>query len=105
MIKELTKESFGEFISSESKVLVDFWATWCGPCQIQGKMLHEAAEQDPAFGAKVGKINVDEAQQLSVTYGIRSIPTLLLFKGGQVVDTAIGALAKNELKALIDKNL
>ena len=101
MIKELTTESFQGFISSESKVLVDFWATWCGPCQMQGKMLHEAAEQDPAFGAKVGKVNVDNAQQLAVNLGIDAIPALIVFQKGKEVTRFVGVQDIAKLKAAL----
>ena len=101
MIKELTTESFQEFIASESKVLVDFWATWCGPCQMQGKMLHEAAEQDPAFGAKVGKVNVDNAQQLVVNLGIDAIPALIVFQNGKEVTRFVGVQDIAKLKAAL----
>ncbi len=98
MIKELTTESFKEFISSDSKVLVDFWATWCGPCQMQGKMLHQAAEEDTAFGAKVGKVNVDNAQKLAVDLGIDAIPALIVFQNGKEVTRFVGVQTIDKLK-------
>ena len=98
MIKELTTESFKEFISSDSKVLVDFWATWCGPCQMQGKLLHQAAEEDAAFGAKVGKVNVDNAQKLAVDLGIDAIPALIVFQTGKEVTRFIGVQDIAKLK-------
>ena len=101
MIKELTTENFQEFISSEYKVLVDFWATWCGPCQMQGKMLHEAAEQDAAFGAKIGKVNVDNAQQLAISLGIDAIPALIVFQKGKEVTRFVGVQDITKLKAAL----
>ena len=101
MIKELTTESFKEFISSDNKVLVDFWATWCGPCQMQGKMLHQAAEEDAAFGAKVGKVNVDNAQKLAVDLGIDAIPALIVFQNGKEVTRFVGVQDIAKLKAAL----
>ena len=101
MIMELTTESFKEFISSDSKVLVDFWATWCGPCQMQGKMLHQAAEEDAAFGAKVGKVNVDNAQKLAVDLGIDAIPALIVFQNGKEVTRFVGVQDIGKLKAAL----
>ena len=83
------------------QVLVDFWATWCGPCQMQGKMLHEAAEQDPAFGAKVGKVNVDNAQKLAVNLGIDAIPALIVFQNGKEVTRFVGVQDIAKLKAAL----
>ena len=98
---DLTKESFQEFISSDSKVLVDFWATWCGPCQMQGKMLHQAAEEDAAFGAKVGKLNVDDAVAIAMELGISSIPTIMVVKNGEITFKQPGLMQKAQLEALL----
>ena len=75
-------------LQSEKPVLVDFWATWCGPCQLQGPVLAEFAEKQEAI--LVGKVNVDEEPVLASRYGISSIPTMILFKDGQAVDTLVG---------------
>ena len=99
---DLTKDSFQEFISSDSKVLVDFWATWCGPCQMQGKMLHQAAEEDAAFGAKVGKLNVDDAQKLAADLGIDAIPALIVFQKGKEVTRFVGVQDIAKLKAALE---
>ena len=99
---DFTKESFPEFISSDSKVLVDFWATWCGPCQMQGKMLHQAAEEDAAFGAKVGKLNVDDAQKLAADLGIDAIPALIVFQKGKEVTRFVGVQDIAKLKAALE---
>ena len=101
-MKDLTKESFLEFISSEKKVLVDFWATWCGPCQMQGKRLHEAAEADAAFGARIGKVNVDNEQQLAVSLQIDAIPALIVFQKGKEVERFVGVQDIARLKAALD---
>lgn len=75
-------------LQSEKPVLVDFWATWCGPCRLQGPVLAEFAEKQEAI--LVGKVNVDEEPVLASRYGISSIPTMILFKDGQAVDTLVG---------------
>jgi len=94
---EITTDNFEEVVlNSDKPVLVDFWAAWCGPCRMVGPVVEEIAGEY-ADTAAVGKVDVDANQQLSIQYGIRSIPALLIFKGGEVVDTVIGAVPKNVL--------
>ncbi|HXC37153.1 MAG TPA: thioredoxin [Candidatus Acidoferrales bacterium] len=102
LIVTLTQENFEtEVLKSPKPVLVDFWAEWCGPCKMIGPLLDElAAEYDGKV--KIGKINTDEQQQLASQYGISSIPTLLFFKNGQVVNQMIGARSKRDFKAALD---
>ena len=83
-----------EVINSEIPVLIDFWAAWCGPCRMIAPIVEELAEEyDGKF--KIGKLDVDDNQQTAIKYGVRSIPTVLLFKGGEVKETIIGAVPKN----------
>lgn len=102
LIVTLTQENFTtEVLQSPKPVLVDFWAEWCGPCKMIAPLLEElAAEYDGKV--KIGKINTDEQQQLASQYGINSIPTLLFFKNGQVVNQMIGARGKRDFKAALD---
>ena len=85
-----------EVLKSETPVLVDFWATWCGPCKAIAPAVDEIAREYKGK-LKVGKVDIDQHQQVAQKFGIRSIPTLLVFKGGRVVDTIVGAVPKSKL--------
>jgi thioredoxin len=91
-----------EVLKSDIPVLVDFWAVWCGPCKAIAPTVEELAKQYKGK-VKVAKMDVDEHQQVPQQYGIRSIPTLLLFKGGRVVDTIIGAVPRAKLEESLKK--
>ncbi len=104
-IKVLTKSNFEQIVvNSDMPVLVDFWASWCGPCRAVAPVMEELSEE---YGDKVviGKVNVDEEGDLSAKFRIMSIPTIMLFKGGQVVDKVVGARSKNEFAQMLDKNV
>ena len=93
-----------EVLKSDKPVLVDFWAEWCGPCRMIGPLVEELANEY-AGKAVIGKLNVDENPGVATKYGIRSIPTLLVFKGGEVVDKIVGAVPKTMLAQKIDAQL
>ncbi len=93
-----------EVLKSDIPVLVDFWAVWCGPCKAVAPAVEELAKQYKGK-VKIAKMDVDEHQQVPQQYGIRSIPTLLLFKGGRVVDTIVGAVPKSKLEDSLKKAL
>lgn len=98
MAKVITSQNFEEEVLKSAKpVLVDFWATWCGPCRRQGPIIDELAEE----GYAVGKVDVDQEQDLAQKYQVMSIPTLLIFKDGKEVNRMVGLTPKNTLKELL----
>jgi thioredoxin 1 len=104
-IHHITDDTFeAEVLQSEQPVLVDYWAEWCGPCKMIAPILEEVATEY-ADRLKVAKVNIDDNQATPAKFGIRGIPTLMLFKNGNVEATKVGALSKSQLTAFIDSNL
>ena len=104
-ITHVSKDTFEtDVIGSERPVLVDYWAEWCGPCKMIAPILDEIADE---YGEKVKvcKVNVDENQETAAKYSVRGIPTLMLFKNGEVEATKVGALSKSQLAAFLDSHL
>jgi len=101
-----TEENFErEALQSTVPVFIDFWAPWCGPCQMMGPMVEELANEYPAEKVKIGKVNVDESQALAGKYEVMSIPTFLIIKNGAVADKIVGGVTKERLKEMIDRNI
>jgi len=105
LIRHVSDASFEQdVLQADSAVLVDFWAEWCGPCRMVAPLLDEIAGQY-AGRLEVVKLNVDDNQQVPARLGVRGIPTLMIFKKGQLVATKVGALPKNQLVAFVDAHL
>ncbi len=104
-ITHVTDQSFEpEVLKSDVPVLVDYWAEWCGPCKAVAPVLDEVA-REYSGKLKIAKLNVDENQEIPKKYGIRGIPTLMLFKNGNIEATKVGALSKSQLTAFLDSNI
>lgn len=106
MTHVFTDNSFEtEVLKSKIPVFVDFWAPWCGPCQQMGPIVEELAIEYGEERVKIGKLNVDENQAIAGKYNVMSIPSFLLFKNGEVIDTVVGGVQKEKLKNMIEKHI
>jgi len=102
MAMEFNKDNFEEILKSEQPVLVDFWAPWCGPCQMMGPIIEELSSE-MGEKAKIGKVNIDENPAIAEKYGIMSIPTIIIFKKGEIAKQMIGVQSKENLKEELSK--
>lgn len=101
MALQITDQNFSEYLNSEKLLIVDFWATWCGPCRMVAPIIDELATEYEGK-VNIGKCDVDENNQLPGQYGVRNIPTIIFVKNGEVVKKLVGAQSKNDLKKEID---
>ncbi len=102
MGKVVTNSNFSEILSTDQPVLVDFWATWCGPCRMLSPTVDEIADEYEGR-VVVAKCNVDDSDEIAMQYRVRNIPTLIFFKGGQQVDKLVGLVSKKEITDILDK--
>ena len=103
MAAEFTSDNFeSEVLTADAPVVVDFWAPWCSPCRQISPIIDELANENSEV--KIGKLNVDDAQDIAMNYGVASIPTILLFKGGEVIERIQGVTSKSKLQELIDSH-
>ena len=105
-IVEITDQNFTEEIDTQDGLsVVDFWAAWCGPCRLVAPIVEKLAEDYAEEGLRVGKLDVDQNQEIASRFGVRSIPTILFFKDGELVDQVIGLVPRTQLEELIQKHL
>jgi thioredoxin 1 len=103
-VQHITDSTFDETVNAGKPVFLDFWAPWCGPCRMIGPIVEDLA---PSYQGKavIGKVNVDDNPEIAQKFGVTSIPTLMMFKNGKLVDRAVGVMPKGALQQFIDKNL
>jgi thioredoxin 1 len=103
-VQQITDADFESVVNAGKPVFIDFWAPWCGPCRIVGPIVEELA---PSYGGKavIAKVNVDDNPMVAQRFGVTSIPTMMMFKGGKLVDRMVGAAPKTALQTFIDRNL
>ena len=104
MLVHFSKEGFDKALSQGGLTMVDFWAEWCGPCRMLGPLVEDLAKQYEGK-AVVGKVNVDEEQELAIRYGVMSIPTVIFFKDGKEIDRKVGVMPPNTFTQVLDSNL